>query len=263
MSIADSMASRKNNPDHVVTSAAYLLFYRRRSEQILGGPKFAEIINQTSKPGEVMESQDYSRNQSPSTLTGEGQRLDDSSRIGLSSASQGVGAVHQAGVGGPGAGTSMELITDDEETELPDYSLRDPNTDAPYESMETDDIEGSGIANQGFSILSSAQGPTWPGFILSHTRRGSGDTVSTTNAASIDDDDRSQGPDWQGRYGNPGTPDGSIAELDAMPLIERENAPEIKIDRPVDARDDDDDEDGLVTEIKLSEGEESTGSKTE
>ena len=245
------MANRKSNPSHVVTSAAYLLFYRRRSETPLGGSFFENLMNDASHSGEGQESQNDSRNQSPSALVGEGKRLDDSSRNGSSSASQEVGVVHQAGGGGLDLGMSMEQTTDDIEEELPDYSVHDPNADAPYESMETDEI-GQPVSAQGLSILSSLQKPTWPGF--PDTRRSS---VSTTNAASLDDeDDRSQA-DWRGTYGNPGTPDDC---MDAVPILEREPAPQIKIARPATVDEDDD----PVMEIKLSsEGEESMSSRME
>ena len=223
------MVNKTNIASHIVTSAAYLLFYRRRSEGPLGGPFFENLMSETGHSGEDQTSQNDSRNQSPSALTGEGKRLDDSSRFGLSSASHGVGAGHQAGGGGLEVATSMEAITDDMGDELPDYSVHDPNTDAPFVSMETDDLDGSEIDRPSFGILRSAQEPNWKGFGIRHG------SVSSSNAVNIDDeDDRSQ-PEWEGIYGKPGTPDGSIANQD----------------------------DGPVTEIKLSEGEESTSPKAE
>lgn len=81
---------------------------------------------------------------------GEGKRLDDSSRIGSSSALRGVGAAHQAGGGGSAAEGVMNGVTrtgvDDD---LPAYSENDPNS-TTYDSMglniETDLDEDEGIS---------------------------------------------------------------------------------------------------------------------
>lgn len=72
-----------------MTPQAYLLFYRRRSDKPLGGPFFEQLLHNTTV---------RSREASPS---GEGMRLDDSSRNGSSSALPAAEAVHQAGDGGP------------------------------------------------------------------------------------------------------------------------------------------------------------------
>lgn len=36
----------------MITSHAYLLFYRRRSDRVLGGPKFDEILRRFDTPDE-------------------------------------------------------------------------------------------------------------------------------------------------------------------------------------------------------------------
>lgn len=46
----DSSVSPVNDPSAVVTSAAYLLFYRRRSDGPLGGPRFAKIFEKFDNP---------------------------------------------------------------------------------------------------------------------------------------------------------------------------------------------------------------------
>ncbi|KAH0556058.1 hypothetical protein GP486_006003, partial [Trichoglossum hirsutum] len=83
----DSSVSRKT-PESAVTAAAYLLFYRRRSDRPLGGPMFEKIFDQQN--GEI-ESELSSRAESPA---GDDLRLGDSSRNGSSSAYQGRGASH-------------------------------------------------------------------------------------------------------------------------------------------------------------------------
>ncbi|KAI9813938.1 MAG: Ubiquitin carboxyl-terminal hydrolase 15 [Thelocarpon impressellum] len=90
----DTMATKKS-PQGAVTAAAYLLFYRRRSEKPLGGPDLERMMDEARHES---ESQTSSRASSTSPA-GEGQRLDDSSRTGSSSALHGVGATLRAGGG--------------------------------------------------------------------------------------------------------------------------------------------------------------------
>ena len=93
----------------MVTSAAYLLFYRRKTDKPLGGPFFEQIMSSTDP--------DQSHSRAPSPMAGEGKRLESSSRNGLSGASAGVGVGHQAGGGGPVGPTAMN-----ESDEPPPYS---------------------------------------------------------------------------------------------------------------------------------------------
>ncbi|KAK2745653.1 CSN-associated deubiquitinating enzyme Ubp12 [Myotisia sp. PD_48] len=94
-----------SKPSSVVTKAAYLLFYRRRTDAPLGGEYLASLTAAAHNQAPV--DSDSSRSSSPS---GEGKRLDGSSRRGSSSALAGVGAAHQAGDGGsqPEAQTRSE-----------------------------------------------------------------------------------------------------------------------------------------------------------
>jgi ubiquitin carboxyl-terminal hydrolase 4/11/15 len=86
--------SKQANTSRIVSSGAYLLFYRRRSDKPLGGPRFQEISDLYSK------SRANSDDESDS---GEGQRLaGDSSPHGSSSALTGVGAAHQPASGSLG-----------------------------------------------------------------------------------------------------------------------------------------------------------------
>lgn len=48
----DSCATPVKNPESMITSHAYLLFYRRRSDRVLGGPKFDEILRRFGTPDE-------------------------------------------------------------------------------------------------------------------------------------------------------------------------------------------------------------------
>lgn len=44
MNLSDSFASPVKNPASMITSHAYLLFYRRRSDRVLGGTRFEDIV---------------------------------------------------------------------------------------------------------------------------------------------------------------------------------------------------------------------------
>ncbi|KAL2820870.1 hypothetical protein BDW59DRAFT_112294 [Aspergillus cavernicola] len=115
----DSSVSRPVDPESVVTSSAYLLFYRRRSERPLGGKILQEVTESSTRPAsEASDSPRESRGPSPS---GEGRRLGVSSRNGSSSALAGVGAAHQLGDGGLRIGTRTKSNRDDEDNP-PEYS---------------------------------------------------------------------------------------------------------------------------------------------
>ena len=105
------------SPEKIVTKAAYLLFYRRRSPEPLGGGAFLQFAANTRT---ATDSQSRSREASPS---GEGMRLDDSSRNGLSSAFPAAEAVHQAGDGGQTSegGEGPEEDAGYSSTRLPSY----------------------------------------------------------------------------------------------------------------------------------------------
>lgn len=84
--------SKQKDTSRIVSHGAYLLFYRRRSQVPLGGPRFQKIFDLYNKSLE--ESDDESAE------SGEGQRLvGDSSPHGSSSALTGVGAAHQQASG--------------------------------------------------------------------------------------------------------------------------------------------------------------------
>ena len=96
---ADSHVSSRTGTKAIVTHNAYLLFYRRRSDQPLGGPLLSEIVT-SSRNHEGGDSASGSREPSPSGL-GEGP-LGGSSRNGSSSTfpSTEAGAIHHTGGGG-------------------------------------------------------------------------------------------------------------------------------------------------------------------
>ena len=140
----------KQNPDLVVTSAAYLLFYRRRSDHYLGGPFLEQIVAGANNPDS--ESQTVSRAPSPA---GEGERLGDFSRNGSSSALLGVGAVHQAGGGGLAAEDQARNGAVD--NELPSYYSA--TGEQTLEGMELEDDEG--VAGLDHGPLAIYDRPSW------------------------------------------------------------------------------------------------------
>ncbi|KAB8079304.1 hypothetical protein BDV29DRAFT_164785 [Aspergillus leporis] len=137
----DSSVSRPIDPQSVVTSAAYLLFYRRRSDRPLGGKILEEITEASTRPASEAGSSSESRGQSPS---GDGRRLGGSSRNGSSSVLTGVGAAHQAGDGGLPTGTQAK---NGDETSPPDYSnsLTSGEKSIGKEERLEDDHSATGI----------------------------------------------------------------------------------------------------------------------
>ncbi len=141
----------RSNVKAVVTPSAYLLFYRRRASQPLGGPFFEQIISAIQNPS--FDSHASPRTESP---LGEGKRLDDSSRNGSSSVLRGVGAVHQAGGGGSTGGTAERRTGVDDE--LPGYEGPQPGT---METMELEEDEGIVGIHGPFPATPYRSTPNW------------------------------------------------------------------------------------------------------
>ena len=211
------MVSRKSNPRSVVTSAAYLLFYRRRADHPLGGPFFDQIYREEeANDANEVPSQPTSRTQSPSGQAGEGQRLGVSSR-GSSSALLGAGAGRQAGNGGLGV-RSLIGPKNDVDEDLPSYSEIDPHADAPIQSTEEDDSHPNT-----FNIHSE---PNWSfaGRTTLHDE-GMGDdaSISSSRAASLGGSSTksmNSGMGWTGNdFHHNGTPDIVDMEDEDIPML--------------------------------------------
>ncbi|KAF1995476.1 UCH-domain-containing protein [Amniculicola lignicola CBS 123094] len=140
----DSSVSAVNNPEKVITSAAYLLFYRRRTATPLGPRYLQEIVNKVMDPDSEGSTEDESVSRAASPA-GNGSRLVDSSRNGSSSASLAVAAGAQRAGGSTSAGTlvrnaaAVEIVDEDEEMEgveepLPGYD------DEGYGGAEDDEM---------------------------------------------------------------------------------------------------------------------------
>ena len=132
-----------------MTSAGYLLFYRRQSSTVLGGPFFEQIWSDPPKS----QPSSPANSRAPSPSAGEGRRLDDSSRNGSSSASHAAGVAHQAGGGGAQTGQiargMMTVRNDVDVDDLPPYEtveMKDiADNAATLEGMEVDEDEGIGM----------------------------------------------------------------------------------------------------------------------
>ena len=127
----DSHVSQVKDSSAVISKSAYLLFYRRRSEEhVLGGEKLENILHEV----DVQDLTTTSRDTSPS---GEGQRLGGFSHNGSSSAS---GLPRHVGDGGEGSRQvmkpqSLNLLEEDEDQQkmLHDHDLPPP----PYNEAGT------------------------------------------------------------------------------------------------------------------------------
>jgi ubiquitin carboxyl-terminal hydrolase 4/11/15 len=115
---ADSSVSKQKDSSKVVSQSAYLLFYRRRSDVPLGGPRFQQILQDFDNPPDA-PADDVSE-------SGEDQGLAANSSLrGSSSALTGVGAAHHPPNGLDGAATMTVNLSALEN--LPAYEAHDSN----------------------------------------------------------------------------------------------------------------------------------------
>ncbi|PKS12947.1 hypothetical protein jhhlp_000288, partial [Lomentospora prolificans] len=133
----DSSVSKVKDPSQVVTSAAYLLFYRRRSSVPLGGPRFAEIEARFS--GRFDEDSDEAG-------SGDEPRVGVSSQYGSSTGGKGTesGTTHLRGAN-RGGSEPMD--------ELPSYTSLHPSMeDEGVEMGESSNTAAAGAYSTGWSF---------------------------------------------------------------------------------------------------------------
>ncbi|KAH7063820.1 hypothetical protein BKA63DRAFT_586878 [Paraphoma chrysanthemicola] len=133
----DSIVSRCHSGQKAVTKNAYLLFYRRRTPSPLGPPELQHIVQTAENtPAPDSDADDDEVDRSRPLESGNGQRLDASSRNGSSSAyTHGTGVA--AGAGALRGGGSLQHsahasslrngvvagnLSDDEDSTLPPYA---------------------------------------------------------------------------------------------------------------------------------------------
>jgi ubiquitin carboxyl-terminal hydrolase 4/11 len=129
----DSSVTKQKDPARVVSQSAYLLFYRRRSDVPLGGPRFQQILQDFDNPPDAPADE--------LSESGEDQGLvANSSLRGSSSALTGVGAAHHPPNGLDGAGTMT--INPSALEQLPAYQAHDSNDEGvPF--MGNEDVWNS------------------------------------------------------------------------------------------------------------------------
>lgn len=109
---------KQNDPKRVVSQSAYLLFYRRRSDIPLGGPRFQQIVREYDNPTE--------RSEDEASESGEGQGLvGNSSLRGSPSALTGVGAARRQPNHGSMDGEGTMTINPSALEKLPDYEAHE------------------------------------------------------------------------------------------------------------------------------------------
>jgi hypothetical protein len=140
-----------------VTSAAYLLFYRRRSDHPLGGRVLEEIVESATR-STVPDSDSQTDSRAPSP-SGEGRRLGGSSRNGSSSALAGVGAAHQAGDGGLRTVTQVRSVEVDDDMP-PEYSNGLPSGEQSLEHANR--LEGMDFEDEYFGGDMRPNPPPFP-----------------------------------------------------------------------------------------------------
>ncbi|WZH44855.1 Ubiquitin carboxyl-terminal hydrolase 12 [Fusarium acuminatum] len=130
-----SSATPVSDPSSCITSAAYLLFYRRRSSTPLGGSRFRTISEKYKNSADNSEDEDFE--------AGEGQRLGEGSSLtGLSSAGTGAAATHRLTGRGSDRVTVTSLAGPDDD-DLPPYET------APRIEHLRDSVEDEGVDVKG------------------------------------------------------------------------------------------------------------------
>lgn len=163
--------SKIKNPNAVVTQAAYLLFYRRRSDKPLGGPRSKQILDAYDNSQDSLEEDTGDSgedrglggntflNGSSSALTGVGAAP---RRPNLGSASTGMNTISPAHLESLPAYKSHEEIDDDAAPILADDAIM--NDGLPISSIEEDegiDLGEDGMTYNNMNYMESASaGPT-------------------------------------------------------------------------------------------------------
>jgi len=187
---------REVNEQKVITSAAYLLFYRRRSETTLGGPHLSRILSEsTNSPGSATSS----RNTSP-TRAGEGGPSGDSSAtVLLNGRSSGGGMIGLSTIysaagnsnlwGDPPAyyeNTGMEMVL--VKTQGSPTSSKAPAVGYGF---------GSGLADGGELLRDSSEDGVYIRSLLDPT-----EPADTPTDIRVDDDDEGLLPTSSGGNGD-------------------------------------------------------------
>jgi ubiquitin carboxyl-terminal hydrolase 4/11/15 len=135
--VEDSSVQKQKDLSRIVSPSAYLLFYRRRSDGPLGGPRLKQVVNEYDNPQEQSEDE-LSESGEDRGLAGTS-----SSLRGSSSAWTGVGAALHLPNHGSVGGAGMTTINPSDLDKLPDYESHDPlRNNQLHPSVERDHDEG-------------------------------------------------------------------------------------------------------------------------
>lgn len=251
----------------MVTSSAYLLFYRRRSDRPLGGKVLEEITESSTRPASEAGSLNESRTQSPS---GEGRRFGDSSRNGSSSGSAAAGAAHPSG-GGSQDGTRPKGGSGKKD-QPPQYSHNPTAGETSLDGAHRQEGMNNEEAEFGDSTATRFPDPPfWSFDRISDAHYGPSQMTTTTTALpgsisdndsryGIDDDDDDEiASDCAVGGGDLSDHDFPLASLTDSPFDTGSGCPEAPMDEfvqdlvppPLDA--DDDDEEMPVVELRADD----------
>jgi ubiquitin carboxyl-terminal hydrolase 4/11 len=137
--LSDSSVSKTKDPSRVVTQSAYLLFYRRRSEVPLGGPKIQQIVQDFDNPPESGEDD--------ITESGEEQGPVGSTFRGSSGPLTGVGAAHHRPNLGS-ASTDMITVNPSALENLPAYEAHEKNDEDAAPLLASDTVMNDGFVQE-------------------------------------------------------------------------------------------------------------------
>jgi ubiquitin carboxyl-terminal hydrolase 4/11 len=254
----------RHNPATVVTSAAYLLFYRRRSTGPLGPPYLQDIVNAAWNPSseDGADAGTSSRNASPA---GNGSRLGGSSRNGSSSAGTGAAVAPLRGGGSTSGITAGNLarseagvanLDEDEATDV------DQDPPPPYDEGYADDEDAYGdITNIGevYAPLYHQSDPVWNFSAVRNSAANDTDDVFDETASNAPELGSAGSEDLQSRMmdfpDEMGTRPGRTTPLEDdedMPILVGEEPTAVPL--PQDYSDD-----GPVAELVLDEPDKEEG----
>jgi len=178
-----------------VTSSAYLLFYRRRSDVPLGGPRFQQIHTAYDKSTEPSETSEPSEDDTAGSGEGRG-LVTNSSLRGSPSALTGVGATRRPHVNHGLVSGEMTTMNPKDLDELPTYGAQDSD-DMPLLSGDVEMSEGlplqASIEDEGVDMdYQQKQTPiignwNWGGLDLDNKRTYASGAGSEVDANNIDD----------------------------------------------------------------------------
>ena len=172
LTCTDSSVHKVSDTSRIVSSSAYLLFYRRRSDEPLGGPRLQEIVRNFEAEGSAEVSEDEAEDGS-----GEGRGLvGASSHHGSASPSfKGAGVTLPKGGMGASKLNTIARVNPTSLEALPAYSAHEAISDtapmlardvAMNDGLQTSIEEDEGIgmdtpSEQGFTVPGYIEKPSW------------------------------------------------------------------------------------------------------